>query len=368
MNGFNSIIIRYGEIGLKGKNRIDFEKKLKNDIKNVLAKNSLTRGEVILRRGRIYVHNVEECSALNKIMGIYSYSPAQRIKKDYLYLRGKIEEYLPLIKKADSFRVSCQRVDKTFGVTSVTVERELGEILFENTRTPVNLKNPDINLQVEIGMDFIYIFFKKVKAQRGLPYGSAGKLVSLISSGIDSPVATYLMMKRGVEPILLHVKITEDDCRKVKQIKEILQEYTSGRELELYIVEREEIFLNQFDKIFTSQEYNPYACLIRKYLMHKKAQELAEAKGAYGIITGDNLAQVASQTLKNLFAYKFGAKYPVYSPLISFEKEDTIKIAKSMGTYEISIRKALACTPPKNPKTGVSLEIFRSILDKTGLT
>ncbi|MCK4766396.1 MAG: tRNA 4-thiouridine(8) synthase ThiI, partial [Candidatus Aminicenantes bacterium] len=363
---YNAIIIRYGEISLKGKNRRMFENKLKTDIKNFLKNQNIDFTEVSLKMGRIYIKGIHTLPPLEKIFGIHSYSPALEIEKDYALLEKKTVEFFPLFKDKESFRVTCQRIDKTFPRTSVDVERSIGEIIFENTETAVNLTNPEINFQVEIGEDSIYIFTEKIKGFSGLPFGSAGKLVSLISAGIDSPVATFLMMKRGVEPILLHFRITESDAAKVKKLQEKLEEYSSGREIKLYEIERDEIFKGQFDRLYNNRKFHPYICILCKYLMHKKAAEIAAKEKAYGLITGDNLAQVASQTLKNLYAYHTVSGLPVYSPLISFEKQETMRIAREIGTYDISISKSYGCTPPKNPKTGVKIENFQKILAAAG--
>ena len=364
---FNSIIVRYGEISLKGKNRRKFEQKLELDIRNFLQSRDINFSKISLKMGRIYIKCIETLPPLEKIFGIYSYSPAVEIEKDWDTLKKKVVDFFPLFAGEKSFRVTCQRIDKNFPRTSVEVERSIGEIILTETKTPVNLKNPGINFQVEIGEDSIYIFTAKIRGFSGLPYGSAGKLVSLISAGIDSPVATFLMMKRGVEPILLHFKITESDAAKVRKLKEKLEEYSAGKEIKLYEIYRDDIFKGKFAKLYNDKKFHPYICILCKYLMHKKAAEIAKEEKALGIMTGDNLAQVASQTLKNLYAYRSISGLPVYSPLISFEKEETIKIARQIGTYEISITKSHGCTPPKNPKTGVKFESFQKILAQTGL-
>jgi len=364
---FNAIIVRYGEISLKGKNRWRFEHRLKTDIENFLQGASIGGASVIVRLGRLYIRHIYVLPALKRVMGIYSYSPALEIEKNYDLLKEKIRDFFPLFSGRTSFRVSCQRIDKSFPYTSVAIEREIGEIIFTETGTPVNLENPDLDFQVEINQDSIYIFTERIKGFSGFPYGSAGKLVSLISGGIDSPVATFLLMKRGVEPVLLHFKITDDESRKVGLLKEKLEEYSSGRKIKLYEIERDEIFKGRFDRLYRDTHFYPYICLLCKYLMHRKAGEIARQEGALGLITGDNLAQVASQTLKNLFNYRSVSGLPVYSPLISFEKEETIRIAREIGTFEISIRKSLGCTPPLTPKTGVDPGIFQKILGDSGL-
>jgi len=364
---YNSIIVRYGEIGLKGKNRRTFEERLRTDIRNYLVTHQIDFSKIVLRMGRIYVKGIETLPPLEKVFGIYSYSPAFEIEKDYDLLKRKVADFLPLFAGTESFRVTCQRIDKHFHRDSMAVEREIGEIIFETTKTPVKLKEPALNFQVEIGEDSIYIFIDKIKGFSGLPYGSAGKLVSLISAGIDSPVATFLMMKRGVEPVLVHFKISESDAQKVRKLKKKLEEYSAGREIKLYEISRDDIFKGEFDKLYHNRKFHSYICILCKYFMHRKAAEIAKEEKALGILTGDNLAQVASQTLNNLFAYHTISGLPVYSPLISFEKEETMKIAREIGTYDISITKSTGCTPPKNLKTGVKFENFQKILAETGL-
>jgi len=365
---FNSIIVRYGEISLKGKNRKTFELKLKSDIQRFLENQKITFSQVVVKRGRIYVRGINTLPGLEKVFGIHSYSPALEIEKSMDVLKNEALGFVSKVADAKSFRVSCQRVDKRFPIKSIDVERIIGEILHKETKTRVDLTAPELAVQIEIGEDGIFLFGEKIRGYSGMPFGSAGKLVSLISAGIDSPVATFLMMKRGVEPILLHFKITEEDTKKVLKLKEKLEEYAAGGELKLIIIPRDDIFKGKFSQLYNNNRYNPYICIMCKYLMHKKAGEIAKQENALGIITGDNLAQVASQTLKNLFAYRMVSELPVYSPLISFEKEQTVEIARKIGTFDLSILKAKGCTPPKNPKTGVAPALFYKLLEETGLT
>lgn len=364
---FNSIIVRYGEISLKGKNRKSFELKLKSDIEGLLRDREIGFSRVVLKRGRIYIRGIDQVPELEKIMGVHSYSPALEIARNMEALEKEVLHFIPMIAETESFRVSCQRVDKRFPVKSVDLEQAIGHMLHLKSGTPVKLKDPEMEFHIEIGEDGIFLFAKKIPGHRGLPFGSAGKLVSLVSGGIDSPVATFLMMKRGVEPILLHFKLSDEDSQKVIKIKEKLEEYASGRQIKLIIIPRDEIFKGRFSELYNNRRYHSYVCVICKYLMHKKAGEIAKQEGALGVITGDNLAQVASQTLKNLFAYRTTSEFPVYSPLISFEKEQTVKIAREIGTYDLSVIKTQGCTPPTNPKTGVSITAFHKILNEIGL-
>lgn len=364
---YNAIIVRYGEISLKGKNRDIFETRLKNNIKDFLDLHKIEYTQLLVRRGRIYIHGIQALPELKKVFGILSYSRALLIPRDLEQLKTECRLFLPAVAAAESFRVSCQRVDKRFPFTSIAIERLIGEMLYDETKKKVNLEHPDLNCQIEIGEEGIYLFYEKIPAFGGMPYGTAGKLVSLISSGIDSPVATFMMMKRGVEPILLHFSITEEDTAKLLKLKTKLEEYTSGKELKLIVIPRDELFGGKFGRLYHSERFHSYMCVLCKYLMHKKAGVVAEQEGAHGVISGDNLAQVASQTLKNFLTYRLSSGYPVYSPLISFDKQETIAIAKNIGTYDISIISATGCMPPKSPKTGVPIKIFQRILHESGL-
>ena len=169
----DAIIIRYGEISLKGKNRSHFEGQLKRDVEMFLQKKKVAYGQVVIRRGRLYVLDIKKCPPLHQVFGIYSYSPARVIARKFDVLLEEAKKYIDRTRAADSFRVSCQRVDKRFSITSVEVERLVGEVLFEATRTPVHLAAPDFNLEVEIGQDSIYLFTERIRGFGGLPFGSA---------------------------------------------------------------------------------------------------------------------------------------------------------------------------------------------------
>lgn len=364
---FNSIIVRYGEISLKGKNRIHFERLLKTSLESSLGLQKCKFSQVILKRGRIYIRGIDTLPRLERVLGVYSFSPALEIGKSMSGLKQSVLQMVPLIRQSASFRVSCQRTDKRFKYDSLQIEKMIGEILLRESQTPVNLENPEVHCYIEIGEDYIYLFSDKIRGFGGFPYGVSGKLVSLVSSGIDSPVATFLMMKRGVEPILVHFQVSQSDAHKVLKLKAQLEVFSSGKEIKLHLVDRNELFQGNFQRLYDHPRYHSYMCVLCKFLMHKKAGEIARGEKAWGLITGDNLAQVASQTLKNLHAYHTTSGLPVYSPLIGFEKQDTIRLAREIGTYEISILKSTGCTPPVTPKTGVSKHVFQNILKETGL-
>jgi tRNA uracil 4-sulfurtransferase len=364
--GTDAVIVRYGEISLKGKNRGHFESLLIRDIRGFLRRSGIGFASIDAPRGRIYIHGVEKTPELEKVFGVYSFSPARELPHDIEALKSALRDLAPELRAHSSFRVSCQRVDKTFPATSIQVEQEMGELLYEATRVPVNLRQPDINVEIEIGPKAIYLFYRRIPGWGGFPYGSAGKLASLLSSGLDSPVATFLMMKRGVEPVLVHFQVSKEDAAKVMRIKEKLEEFSAGNPIRLHIEPRDALFQGRFEELKRTR-FAPYLCVICKCLMHRRASEIARREGALGLISGDNLAQVASQTLQNMYAQRSLGDLPVYSPLIAFEKTETMALARRIGIYDLSIVPAPGCVPPDNPKTAVSLERLKQVLSDSGL-
>ncbi len=364
--GDRAVIVRYGEISLKGRNRGMFEQKLRDDLAWFLEARGHAYSGIEVERGRIYIRGCDSVPDLKMVLGVHSYSPALEIDRDYERLKAETARFFPEIRLRRDFRVSCQRIAKDFSPDSMGIERELGTIIEENTGTPVRLKDPAFELHVEIGHRHIYLFGEKIRGFGGFPVGSSGKLVSLLSGGIDSPVATFLMMKRGVLPLLLHFAVSAGETAKVQRLRDRLQKYAAGRELKLVVIPREELFQGKLAGLYNTR-LEPYICVICKYLMHKKASEVARREEALGVITGDNLAQVASQTLKNMYASRHAAALPVYSPLIAFEKSETITLAREIGTYELSIAVAEGCTPPRNPKTGVESARLLKVLEESGL-
>jgi len=362
-----ALIVRYGEIGLKGRNRAHFENLLCDDIRRFLKNEGVDYRKVDRSRGRIYVRGVSGEAHLERVLGIHSFSPAREVSRRMEDIEAAAAEFYPQVRKAGTFRISCQRVDKGFPIISTEVERLLGERVRLDTGAAVKLTAPGFNLEVEIGRDAAFVFHQRIPGFGGMPYGSAGRLVSLISSGIDSPVATFLMMKRGVEPILLHFSLGGDDTAKVERLRQQLERYASGRSIRLEVLRHRDLFSQRFEELRKNRRIGPYLCIICKYLMHHRAGELAGQVGALGVVTGDSLAQVASQTLSNLAAYRTRSGLPVYSPLIGLDKVEIMALARKIGTYDLSIAAAQGCSPPSNPRTHVDPESFQTILAESGL-
>jgi thiamine biosynthesis protein ThiI len=262
-----------------------------------------------------------------------------------------------LFRDVSSFRITASRSDKSFPLNSPQIEREVGSAIFEKFRIPVNLENPALNIGIEYVAGSFYVFTETFRGWGGLPVGVSGKLVALMSAGIDSPVAAFLMMKRGAKLIVLHFK-KKAYVDRFSDIFSTLSEYAAGEEPELVLVEMEK--LRDFYQIVQQDpRHHRYMCVMCKNIMLRTAEHLAELKGAHGIVTGDSLGQVASQTLENLKVQRFGIKIPVYSPLIGMDKMEVVEIARKIGTFKYSAEhKDFPCPLHRHPVTQAALLKF----------
>ena len=353
------IIVRYGEIGLKSpKIRSKFEKKLVKNIKTSFD------CEVERNQGRIYIHPHkfhEAISKLNKIFGIVSYSPAIICDTNYEDISEKLSEYVDelveekLISSTTRFAIRCRRVG-THDFTSQELAGFCGSVVVKKLKCPVDLTNPEFIIYVEVRDNETYIFHEKIQGPGGLPLGTQGKVISLLSSGIDSPVATYLMMKRGCEVIALHFDnqpyTTEKTVEYFEELVGILKVYSSGCEIEKIIVK----YGNYLEK---SKKDAPekMTCILCKSGMYKIAQEIAKENGASAIVDGSSVGQVASQTLQNILSTRVGVETPILSPLIGLDKREIEEIARKIGTFEISKKDDGGCSAvPKYPETKAEVD------------
>lgn len=360
---YNSIVIHYGEIALKRGRRPYYEKLLKRNLEEKLGR-KLRRlsGRIILKLKdddwRIFSDKI------GKVFGVVWYAPAIHVKKDIEELERKIIEALKE-DNVTSFKISVKRSDKTFPLTSLELSEKLGKHISSFLNLKVDLENPQKIVYVEVTEDGFYLFFEKIEGLGGLPVGSSGKVLSLLSGGIDSPVASWLMMKRGCNVDLLHVhsSLTHDEVLKTKigSIARMLSEYNPG--LTLYLASFHPFFLKSF-------ELPPKMILVafRAY-MTRLADRIARTKRYLGIVTGDSLGQVASQTLENLYAVNIFSQTPIYRPLIGMNKQEIIDLAKKIGTYDLSIRDYRDCCAilAKHPETRADPQELRELWEKHNL-
>lgn len=326
-------VVHYGEIALKGKNRDYFEEALARNI--ALALEGRGKPRVKRRYGRLLIEGgaPDSGDVLRLIPGIKSFAKAERVALDIEAIRDAALR-LAEEDQARSFMVRTKRANKSFPLTSLEVNRLVGERIARETGKAVSLENAELTVHIEICSDEAYVYAHRVAGLGGLPVGTAGKVVSLISGGIDSPVAAFLMMRRGCRVILAHFFNEAVHAPKVRRKIVSLGEKLAkvqGR-TKLYMIP-----FGGLQREIIKGTPAKYRMLVYRRTMMKIANEVAALEKAKALVTGDSLAQVASQTLDNLALIYSVSHYPLLAPLIGLDKEETIKIAERIGTYEISI-------------------------------
>ena len=355
----NLYVLRYHEIALKGSNRDWFEKKLLSNVKAKLKR----LGDVKAWRihGRMLVETELEMAKVEKVLaevpGLANFSLAIKTDQQMVNLSeigaGLVSEYLAKNPEAKTFRVSATRADKRFPMTSQQLGAELGgAVLAKHPDLKVKLKGADLELGVEIWTDGgAILYLEKIQGQGGLPVGTSGRFISFLSGGIDSPVASHMMMRRGAEMIYLNFHaypyIGEESKEKVIQLVKHLSRY-QPKSL-LLIAPFAEI-----QKAIKDQCRERYRTILYRRLMYRVANRLGAEFRIKGFVTGEALGQVASQTIENLACTEDAAALPVLRPLIGLEKDDIVARAQDIGSYEISIQPFPDCCTlfqPKRPET-----------------
>ncbi|AEI15429.1 tRNA sulfurtransferase [Flexistipes sinusarabici DSM 4947] len=353
------LLISVGELILKGKNRNIFENTLIKKIKEKAE----TIGPYEFKKYRARYAVIAETDDANlqelilkfrKIFGITVIFQGYVVSRDIDSIKKSV---LKVAEKNSTFKIRSKRHDKSYSIKSLDLNREIGEfVLSEVQGTSVDVHNPKQVINIEIFEDSVIVFTEAVRGMGGLPYGTAGRVVSLFSGGIDSPVASWMMMKRGCEIIPVHFHTPpytgEGSILKVKDLIKHLADF-AGKPLVSYFVN------------FTSVQLAVKKCVPDKYVtvvsrrfMGRIAEEIASLKNAKGIVTGEALAQVASQTLENMLCVDGVFGLTVLRPLVGLDKEEIVKKARYIGTYDISIRKEVDCCHlfvPKRPETKANI-------------
>lgn len=329
------LLLKFGELFLKGKNKHEFEKLL---MKNISRKLSGHDFSLEYTSGRIILENYDEfeesviIEKLKTVFGLIGIAKAVEIDGDY----ENIKKYISKIKISGTFKVISKRADKRYPLTSVELDRNLGEVILNsNPNAKVDLHTPNTIVYVEVRFNNkCYIYYENIKCAGGLPLGSGGEALLLLSGGIDSPVAGYLMAKRGlkIEAVHFHSYPYTSEQAKEKVI-------TLARELCAY-VDEVKLHIVSFTKIQEQIHMNcdaEYMITIMRRIMMRIAEKICEKDSLGAIITGESLGQVASQTMQSINVTNSVVSLPVFRPLIAFDKEDIMEIAKKIGTYETSI-------------------------------
>lgn len=340
---YKSFLIKYAEIGIKGKNRYIFENALCSQIKTALSR---VEGsfEVTKEMGRIYVNALEEydydevVEALQCVFGIVAICPVKVVEStDWDVVVAETKSYVDKVydDKSFTFKVAAKRGDKNYPKTSPEICMDMGgELLDAFSELKVDIHNPEVVITVEIRQK-TYIYSVVIEGLGGLPVGTGGKAMVLLSGGIDSPVSSYMIAKRGVqvEAVYFHAPPYTSERAKQKVIDLATQVAKYAGPIRLHVVNFTEIQMYIYDQC----PHDQLTIIMKRYMM-RIAQALGEKDGCQGLVTGESIGQVASQTMQSMAVIENACSMPVYRPVIAFDKQDIINIAEKIGTYEISIQ------------------------------
>lgn len=355
----NVVIVRYGELALKSPGvRNHYEKVLMRNIAAMLDQRGVKYSGLSREWGRIFINTSDETAAsvAADVFGVVSASFATAVGADLENISRKCADIgAVFIEDGDSFAIRARRTGN-HDFSSQDVGTKCGDAVWERLllegKTPiVDLTVPDKEIFVEVRQKEAYVFTENFRGVGGLPLGTQGKMVALVSGGIDSPVAAWLMMKRGVEiiPVYCNNEPFADGSTRQRALDsiKILQQCAPGHPFRIY-----EVPHGCSLKAFVERCSRNKTCVLCKRTMYRVAYEIMKREGAVGIITGSSLGQVASQTSANMYAELYGLAIPLYHPLIALDKADIIDIAKRIGSYNISVRPVTCCSAvPEKPAT-----------------
>lgn len=361
---FHSFLIKYGEIGIKGKNRYLFEDALVRQIRFAL-KDVDGSFYVHKAQGRVYVdcegtYDYEETvESLKRVFGIVGICPVVRLEdQGFEQLKKDVAAYIDDVyeNKNFSFKVEARRSRKQYPMTSMEMNCSLGEVILDTfPETKVDVHHPDVRLNVEVREE-IYLYSDIIPGPGGMPVGTNGSAMLLLSGGIDSPVAGYMVSKRGVEleATYFHAPpyTSERAKEKVVELARLVSRYAGP--IKLHVVNFTDIQLY----IYEQCPHEELTIIMRRYMM-RIAEAFAKKDGCLGLITGESIGQVASQTMQSLMATNAVCTLPVYRPLIGFDKKEIVEISEKIDTYETSIQPFEDCCTifvAKHPVTKPNLE------------
>lgn len=369
----DSVVVHYHEIALKGDNRPLFIRRLINNIEKATA--GLGVKKVIAPWGRMVIvlkegscwEEIQE--RLKGVFGIANFSPTWRIPREFDAIQEMVAALIAE-KKFLSFKIASRRADKSFPLTSMELNSKLGKFVKDRTQARVDLENPECTIYVEVLLKEALLYIEKLRGPGGLPVGVAGPVTALLSGGIDSPVASYLMMKRGCTISFVHFHgypyVTKASWEKAEELVAHLTQHQFSSRLF-------SIPFGDIQRQIVLSAPAPLRVVLYRRFMFRIAEEIAQKERSKSLITGESLGQVASQTLDNLAVIQEAADLPILRPLIGTDKEEIIVLAKKIGTYPISIQPDQDCCSlfiPRHPSVRARLEDIRRVerqLDCGGL-
>ena len=357
------LLCKYGEIVLKGANRKYFEDMLAKEMKKRAA--NYGKFNVYRSQSTLYIEPMDELAdidgmfeAASKVFGIVAIARAAVCEKNMEDIARVAAEYIPaFLDGKRTFKVEAKRSDKSFALDSMEISREIGGVILEACpRIRVNVHNPDVVVKVEIREYGAYVSAGQFPGAGGMPVGTNGKGLLLLSGGIDSPVAGYMMAKRGVKLDAIHFEsfpYTSERAReKVLELAKIVSEYSG--DIFVHVVSLTHIQ----EELVKACEEDYFTLLLRRYMM-TIAEKVAKQKNCLALITGESLGQVASQTIQALGVTDNAVNMPVFRPCIGMDKEEIVQISRKIGAFETSIQPYEDCCTvftPKHPRTKPELE------------
>ncbi|MCL2806575.1 MAG: tRNA 4-thiouridine(8) synthase ThiI [Coriobacteriia bacterium] len=356
------VLVHYHELGLKGRNRPTFERQLISNINKTLKESEFeAKVERISGRILVFPRNYEKGLAmfelLKKVPGVARVSLGEKVSRTLEGLNQGALRVLELSEPFNSFKVAARRANTNFYLDSMMLNREIGAYLVQHTEDKtVKMTNPDVTVHVEVIKNQSYVYAFSKPAVGGLPVGTAGKLVCLLSSGLDSPVAAWQMIRRGASVTGLHFsgapQTADSSSHLVREIATAMQPYGGFTDIHC-------LHFGNYQRAIALVVPEKLRIIFYRRLMYATACELAGRIGAKGIVTGESLGQVASQTIDNILAVDAVATLPVLRPLIGTDKKDIITQAEDLGTFAISTRSTDDCCTlfmPRSPETHAKLQ------------
>ena len=356
-------LIHFWEIALKGKNRRDFEGLLLRNLMQKAPELKIIKKEY----GKLIVEGVNE-KVLQTTFGIANFAPVKIVDLDMDLLSSIILKLAEKLDKNKTFKVEVKRSNKSFPITSPQLSKMLGEVIIKKFGLKPDLKNPDQKIWVEVGNSNFLIYTKLLTWLWGLPIGSSGKGLALLSGGIDSPVASWLMMKRGLKVDFFHainpaLRDFNDIKQKIIDLSKQLANYQG--EAKIYFFSYKDI-----NSLIVQNVAPRFRMIVFKRSIFRLGAKFAQKHKLEAIVPWDSLAQVASQTLQNIYTIWSASWVPVLAPLIWMDKREVISLAQKIWTYDISIRKVPDCCSliaDKHPATKARLDIVQKIEEKIGI-
>ena len=355
---YDHIMVRFGELSTKGKNKNEFIKVLAKNIKGALS--DFKDIEIISRFDHIYVKLNDNdpdkiIEILQDVSGIQGLSLVLLTNEDIDNLR-KVCLELVQQEKGNTFKVHAKRANKKYPLISDQINREIAKVILQNTDLKVDVHNPDIMVSIEIREEGAYVFTHTYKGAGGYPLGVGGKIMHMLSGGIDSPVAAYLLMKRGIKIECIHFASPPyTNAGVIEKLKDLLGKLNKYQpEIRLNIIP----FTKLQEEIY-AQSDESYAITLMRRMMFRLADKLAKRRHCLAISSGESVGQVASQTLDSMNVINAVTNMPVLRPVVTYDKTDIIELARKIDTFDISIRPFEDCCTifaPKNPKTRPSME------------